>query len=265
MLTVPVDAAADGSDHVPYRSSALTRLLASSLGGRCRTSLIACLSGSAARQSESERTLSFASRVGGMSTIKAKTAAKARPPPADPMRGDVHDPVERLNRRAVVIETANHGDIFARVVGPPDAPLLLVRAARSACPPLVAPLTPSALRVVRVDACARFSMCTVPGRGRAAYSGTTSFCRSRTGTPSRCSTTCASTARATPGRDCRGRTGRPFGRIRVRSSRTLSRASGSEGKGESCFTAASLLLTLTSSASSAPTCCSGLPREPVRC
>ena len=47
--------------HVPYRDSKLTRLLEDSLGGNCKTTLIACLS--AAALDESLSTLKFAARA----------------------------------------------------------------------------------------------------------------------------------------------------------------------------------------------------------
>ncbi|EOD38172.1 hypothetical protein EMIHUDRAFT_52734, partial [Emiliania huxleyi CCMP1516] len=47
--------------HVPYRDSKLTRLLADSLGGNCKTTMIACVA--AASMAETVSTLKFASRA----------------------------------------------------------------------------------------------------------------------------------------------------------------------------------------------------------
>jgi len=46
---------------VPYRDSKLTRLLADSLGGNCKTTMIACVA--AASMAETVSTLKFASRA----------------------------------------------------------------------------------------------------------------------------------------------------------------------------------------------------------
>ncbi|SPQ94297.1 unnamed protein product (mitochondrion) [Plasmodiophora brassicae] len=53
----------EGSTHVPFRNSALTRLLQNSLGGNARTLLIACISPTASCVSESLSTLRFAARA----------------------------------------------------------------------------------------------------------------------------------------------------------------------------------------------------------
>ena len=49
--------------HVPYRDSKLTRILQDSLGGNCRTAMIACVSPLAAVAEDSLSTLHFASRA----------------------------------------------------------------------------------------------------------------------------------------------------------------------------------------------------------
>jgi kinesin family protein 3/17 len=50
-------------DHVPYRDSKLTRLLEDSLGGNCKTTLMAMISPSAEGFGESLSTLKFATRA----------------------------------------------------------------------------------------------------------------------------------------------------------------------------------------------------------
>jgi hypothetical protein len=49
--------------HIPYRDSKLTRLLEDSLGGNCKTTLVACVSAAAAAASETLSTLKFAERA----------------------------------------------------------------------------------------------------------------------------------------------------------------------------------------------------------
>ena len=53
-----------GRDHVPYRSSKLTHVLKDSLGGMCRTVLVACLWPDAAQLDQTSATLRFAARMG---------------------------------------------------------------------------------------------------------------------------------------------------------------------------------------------------------
>ena len=49
--------------HVPYRDSKLTRILQDSLGGNCRTAMIACVSPLAGVAEDTMTTLHFASRA----------------------------------------------------------------------------------------------------------------------------------------------------------------------------------------------------------
>ena len=49
--------------HVPYRDSKLTRILQDSLGGNCRTAMIACVSAGLAGNEDTISTLQFASRA----------------------------------------------------------------------------------------------------------------------------------------------------------------------------------------------------------
>ena len=55
-----------GNTRVPYRDSALTKLLISSLGGECLTTMVACVSPGGDAVAESTRTLAFAMRVKGI-------------------------------------------------------------------------------------------------------------------------------------------------------------------------------------------------------
>ena len=49
--------------HIPYRNSKLTRLLEDSLGGNCKTTMMACISPSQDAYNESNTTLKFAERA----------------------------------------------------------------------------------------------------------------------------------------------------------------------------------------------------------
>lgn len=49
--------------HVPYRNSMMTLVLRDSLGGNCRTVMVATISGDAAQMEESISTCRFAQRV----------------------------------------------------------------------------------------------------------------------------------------------------------------------------------------------------------
>lgn len=53
---------ADGSKHIPYRDSNMTRLLKDSIGGNCHTVMIASVSPSSLTYGETYNTLKFASR-----------------------------------------------------------------------------------------------------------------------------------------------------------------------------------------------------------
>ena len=50
-----------GRDHIPYRSSKLTHVLKDSLGGNCKTLMVACIWGEAAQLEETTSTCRSAS------------------------------------------------------------------------------------------------------------------------------------------------------------------------------------------------------------
>ncbi len=59
--------------HIPYRDSKLTRLLEDSLGGNCRTTMIATIAPSLEAYQESLSTLKFANRWGcGVGRVRRK-------------------------------------------------------------------------------------------------------------------------------------------------------------------------------------------------
>ena len=96
-LSSCIHALVEGKAHVPYRNSKLTQLLKDSLGGGCRTAMIANVSPACASWSESQNTLHWADRAKEIRTTPAQapTAAAARvttapaeapagaPPPAE--------------------------------------------------------------------------------------------------------------------------------------------------------------------------------------
>jgi hypothetical protein len=72
VLAKVVHALAAGFKHVPFRDSNLTRLLRDSLGGNCRTTLIACVSPAATNDDTTVATLRYAERARSI-TNRVKT------------------------------------------------------------------------------------------------------------------------------------------------------------------------------------------------
>uniref|UniRef100_A0AAQ4Q2Q1 Kinesin-like protein n=1 Tax=Gasterosteus aculeatus aculeatus TaxID=481459 RepID=A0AAQ4Q2Q1_GASAC len=58
-----ISALAEGTSHVPYRDSKMTRILQDSLGGNCRTTIIICCSPSVYNEAETKSTLMFGQRA----------------------------------------------------------------------------------------------------------------------------------------------------------------------------------------------------------
>uniref|UniRef100_A0A3Q2XA68 Kinesin family member 5A n=1 Tax=Hippocampus comes TaxID=109280 RepID=A0A3Q2XA68_HIPCM len=58
-----ISALADGTSHVPYRDSKMTRILQDSLGGNCRTTMFICCSPSSYNDVETRSTLMFGQRA----------------------------------------------------------------------------------------------------------------------------------------------------------------------------------------------------------
>lgn len=82
------------SSHVPYRSSKLTRLLSSSLGGNSKTLLIACISPARIHLEETLDTLRFASR-----TKRIKNEAKINEDPKDALLRNYKRQISELRRK----------------------------------------------------------------------------------------------------------------------------------------------------------------------
>uniref|UniRef100_A0A8C2F043 Kinesin-like protein n=1 Tax=Cyprinus carpio TaxID=7962 RepID=A0A8C2F043_CYPCA len=58
-----ISALAEGTTHVPYRDSKMTRILQDSLGGNCRTTMFICCSPSSYNDAETKSTLMFGQRA----------------------------------------------------------------------------------------------------------------------------------------------------------------------------------------------------------
>ena len=63
-----INAINDGTSHIPFRNSKLTRLLSASLGDNSNTSLICCMSPALTHHDESRSTLQFAERASNVRT-----------------------------------------------------------------------------------------------------------------------------------------------------------------------------------------------------
>ncbi|KAL5968263.1 Kinesin heavy chain [Taenia solium] len=73
-----INALVDGSRHVPYRNSKLTRILQQSLGGNTRTTIVICVSPTEANESETKSTLHFGIRAKGLKNeVKRNFATKS--------------------------------------------------------------------------------------------------------------------------------------------------------------------------------------------
>lgn len=71
---------ADGSKHIPYRDSNLTRILKDSLGGNCQTLMIANVSPSSITYEDTYNTLKYASRAKKIRTVCRQNAITSNVP-----------------------------------------------------------------------------------------------------------------------------------------------------------------------------------------
>ena len=107
------------SSRAPYRDSALTRLMQSSLCGAAQTVMLACVSPASREAGFTARNLQYAvsARKVNLKPRAARIVDDDDPEP-DPMHGDVDDAeFPQLDRRCITIECGAFGDVFARVVG----------------------------------------------------------------------------------------------------------------------------------------------------
>ena len=120
-----LDALGKGEAHVPYRDSALTRVLQDSLGGTSRTVFLAHVSPLARDAGETASTLRYASAA--RSIRNATRANVVQRPDSDAAgAGDYDDPRAGWRRRTVWLETRTFGRVFARAAGDPERPLILL-------------------------------------------------------------------------------------------------------------------------------------------
>lgn len=68
----------NSKSHIPYRDSKLTRLLKDSLGGNCRTAMIACVSPFVACYEDTSNTLKYANRAKNIKTRVRKNVVNAQ-------------------------------------------------------------------------------------------------------------------------------------------------------------------------------------------
>ena len=76
-LSNVMKALASGATHVPYRDSKLTHMLADSIGGNCRTTLVVAVSPAAADAGESAGSLEFGARAMKVGTPPAPASSSA--------------------------------------------------------------------------------------------------------------------------------------------------------------------------------------------
>uniref|UniRef100_A0A0G4ICS9 Kinesin motor domain-containing protein n=1 Tax=Chromera velia CCMP2878 TaxID=1169474 RepID=A0A0G4ICS9_9ALVE len=122
----------DALPRVPFRDSALTRLLQSSLDGRAAAQMIVCVPPGASdpvsgTAPESLRSLEYASKARRVKVTAARGEfGDAEADTEDPLRGDQRDPQAEFDRRCLWLETKTFGDVFARAIGDSDRPLVLL-------------------------------------------------------------------------------------------------------------------------------------------
>eukprot|EP01060_Flectonema_neradi_P016104 TRINITY_DN226_c0_g4_i1.p1 TRINITY_DN226_c0_g4~~TRINITY_DN226_c0_g4_i1.p1 ORF type:complete len:976 (+),score=153.21 TRINITY_DN226_c0_g4_i1:43-2970(+) len=122
-----ITALAEGAKHVPYRDSSLTRLLQSSLCGDSRATMIACVSPAAENLDETLATIKYTQiakkvKVAPTMHIDVKEDTDIT---QNPLRNDIEDPDQKMNRRTLWIDTEYHGSIFCRAMGNENDPLIL--------------------------------------------------------------------------------------------------------------------------------------------
>ena len=110
--------------HIPYRDATLTKMLKHVLAGNCLNMMLACINPVRKCVSESKNTLRYAQKASCIIN-QTRTQSFEEMLNDDPLRDDCFDDDEDMNCRVETIQTANHGDIHARVAGDPNEPLVL--------------------------------------------------------------------------------------------------------------------------------------------
>jgi kinesin family protein 3/17 len=114
-----ISALSEGSKHIPYRDSKLTRLLQDSLGGNSKTMMIAAISPADYNYDETMSTLRYANRAKNI-----KNKPKINEDPKDTIIREFKEEIERL--RKLLSEQAN---ISATVLSSSQAPTQIQPAA----------------------------------------------------------------------------------------------------------------------------------------
>eukprot|EP00035_Acanthoeca_spectabilis_P006335 m.123271 g.123271 ORF g.123271 m.123271 type:complete len:712 (+) comp13455_c0_seq1:198-2333(+) len=94
MLGNVIAALVDGSPHIPYRDSTLTRLLKDSLGGNAKTTMIANFGPASYNTDETVTTLRYADRA-----KRIKNTPKINEDPKDAMLREMQDKIEQLRKQ----------------------------------------------------------------------------------------------------------------------------------------------------------------------
>jgi len=102
---------ADGLKHIPYRDSNLTRILKDSLGGNCRTLMVANVSMSSLTYEDTYNTLKYASRAKKIRTTLKQNVLKSKMPTEFYVKkiDVVVAENERLKERNKALEAKNSG------------------------------------------------------------------------------------------------------------------------------------------------------------
>lgn len=97
---------ADGSKHIPYRDSNLTRILKDSLGGNCQTLMIANISPSSLTYEDTYNTLKYASRAKKIRTTCKQNIVPSNMPKEYLLKrcNDQHSEIEKLKERIKQLE-----------------------------------------------------------------------------------------------------------------------------------------------------------------
>ena len=107
-----ISALSEGSRHIPYRDSKLTRLLQDSLGGNTKTMMIAAISPADYNYEETMSTLRYASRAKHI-----KNKPKINEDPKDTMIREFKEEIERL--RKMLADQAAGGSLMSVAMGAP--------------------------------------------------------------------------------------------------------------------------------------------------
>ena len=96
--------------HVPYRDSKLTRILQDSLGGNCRTAMIACVSPVLAAAEDTISTLQFASRAKSIQN-HAKVNLQAAGSASNALLAQYEAQLAQLRHQLAEAERARHVEV----------------------------------------------------------------------------------------------------------------------------------------------------------